>query len=159
MRAIEWDRDSQPSNGSRSVCLHRDGGLSLSRPRYGEWTNCVDGREYAEGDVVGWMSDEKFPFATLRSDDLISLLKSGVTRDGVVTDEVALDALRKDDPGPLPCPFCGDGRIEVRDVPHGDGSDDRDHFCFCPSCACEGPWSKVAGGAVRQWNMRTGGRP
>lgn len=84
-----WERDSQPCNGSRSVCLHQDGGLSVSKPRFGEWTNCVSGSEYEYGDVVGWVNYDSFPFESLAKKDLIALLRTGITREGIMeVDEV-----------------------------------------------------------------------
>jgi hypothetical protein len=51
----------------------------------------------------------------------------------------------------LPCPFCG-GEPILNFTPHGD---EFAFFLRCRSCATEGPWSKVAGGARRMWEMRT----
>lgn len=46
----------------------------------------------------------------------------------------------------LPCPFCG-GTAYIED--------ERSPFCVtCESCACEGPWAKRAGLAIKLWNQR-----
>lgn len=58
-----------------------------------------------------------------------------------------------------PCPFCkGVGRVESQ--PHGSISENPPHheyefYVICNSCACQGPWVKSRGGAIRMWNMRT----
>lgn len=58
-----------------------------------------------------------------------------------------------------PCPFCkGEGRVESQ--PHGALSEEEPHrefefYVICRSCACQGPWVKSHGGAIRMWNMRT----
>lgn len=79
---IAWNKDCQPMNGSRSVCLHADGSLSISKPRYGEWTNTVSGVEY--DDVVAWVSDYVFPFEDLNIEDLAALSRAGWTKPNAV---------------------------------------------------------------------------
>lgn len=54
---------------------------------------------------------------------------------------------------PLPaCPFCG-GMGDLRDTHHG--GEERAYYIVCISCACQGPWAKTPGNAVRFWCMRT----
>lgn len=82
---LDWERDSQPCNGSVSICLHKDTGLSISKPKCGEWTNVINGCEYEDGDVVGWMSIDSFPLHLLPAIDLVDLLRNGVTTDRAIT--------------------------------------------------------------------------
>ncbi len=53
----------------------------------------------------------------------------------------------------LPCPFCGGEPIKTSAV--ADGGEAR-FFVTCRSCACQGPWAKTLGNALKYWNMRKG---
>lgn len=54
------------------------------------------------------------------------------------------------------CPFCKspDGYVKSREHPKGFGGYERAWFVFCPSCGCEGPWTKSGPGAIHAWNRR-----
>ena len=57
----------------------------------------------------------------------------------------------------LTCPFCGGDGIPDRELREGCSVGEPDafaHFVRCKCCACEGPWAKSEGNAVRQWNTR-----
>ena len=56
------------------------------------------------------------------------------------------------------CPFCG-GEGLLESVEHGKGSEERDWYYRCRSCACEGPWFKTKGLALRFWNTRAAALP
>lgn len=55
------------------------------------------------------------------------------------------------------CPFCG-GEAYIEKKWNGKSpiikSDDYQYFAVCRSCACEGPWRKTEGNAIREWNTR-----
>lgn len=51
----------------------------------------------------------------------------------------------------LTCPFCG-GKATMQSQPHDEI--DTEFFAMCLCCACEGPWFKTSGNAIREWNRR-----
>jgi Lar family restriction alleviation protein len=57
-----------------------------------------------------------------------------------------------------PCPFCGSavGIVEAMSPGNGGGLQ---WFVLCPSCGCEGPWTKSETSALAAWSRRPpGGR-
>lgn len=50
-----------------------------------------------------------------------------------------------------PCPFCGDTLAWIATDACITGTQ---HYGYCPSCGCVGPWQKTKAGAVRMWNTR-----
>lgn len=59
----------------------------------------------------------------------------------------------------FPCPFCsGQGRLQSKmREGYEDHALDQDAYAYyvrCISCACDGPWFKNEGSAIRSWNQR-----
>lgn len=69
--------------------------------------------------------------------------------------------LTKNMPEPEPlknCPFCGGKPKPDKELITGRKDGDIDAWAYyvrCISCACQGPWFKTEGNAIRFWNMRT----
>jgi len=54
-----------------------------------------------------------------------------------------------------PCPFCGGvGSVSNDYDANSKLPDDEQFFVRCLSCACEGPWARLASNAITLWNMR-----
>jgi Lar family restriction alleviation protein len=55
---------------------------------------------------------------------------------------------------PLPCPFCGEVKIQDAAVPNTNGNR---RFMRCLGCGAEGPWNKGGLDALARWNTRLAG--
>ena len=53
-----------------------------------------------------------------------------------------------------PCPFCGGQGVVDTQERFPDGPDNLAYFVSCIQCACQGPWMKSEGSAIKFWNMR-----